>query len=168
MTRSGCIVAAVCTVLQTGCYRLPTEQHLVSNFQLHRPLFDTLITMAEEDGQFRRISGGEIPPRGMSVSRYQQYRAIFRALEIQNGLTRDLSPAANGVYILAGSEVPIGGRGRDVGYFYSHTAPKVVVKTLNAAELPFSVHTQGSRHTVYRHLEDGWYLFYDDDFSNPA
>ena len=112
------VVPILCALFQVGCYWLPTEEHLVGNFQMRRPLFDRLIKMAAEDKQFRRISGGEIPPQGMLDSRYQQYLAIFRTLEIQNGLTRDLSPAARGVYILAGSEVPIGGRSRDICYFY--------------------------------------------------
>jgi hypothetical protein len=98
MTRAFCVLPVLWAVLQAGCYWLPAKERLVGTFQLHRPLFDTLIKMAEEDSQFRRVSGGEIPPRGMPVSRYQEYVAIFRAPGIENGLTRDLSPAGSGVY----------------------------------------------------------------------
>jgi hypothetical protein len=142
-----------------SCYRLPEEDRLAEAFASHRAAFDRLLAMSTEDRGYRRISGGELAPRGMAQERYRTYLAVFQELRIENGLTPDLNPNSPGVYILAGSMVPIGGKGRAVGYFYSMRTPATLVSSLGISALPFE--TGSGQKTVYRRLEGGWYLFYD-------
>lgn len=116
--------------------------------------------MVDEDFECRRISGGRLPPRGMPEERYQRYLPIFRELGLEGGTTRNLSPAANGFYFLAGSDVPLGGKGHAVGYFYSPTPPPVIVRSLPLEPLA-EIHSKEGSLTVFRPLEKNWYLFYN-------
>jgi hypothetical protein len=160
MTRSAFALQLVSSALLTSCYRLPTESRLAANFVSHRKAFDGLVTMYQEDWRFRRIAEGQVPPKGMPEERYQKYIEVFRQLEIDGGITRDLSPTTPGIYIIAGAMVPMGGRSRSVGYFYSAAAPASLLNSLQISQFPFE-RSSGHR-TVYRKLEDGWYLFYDN------
>ena len=146
-----------------GCYRPPSEQVLVQRFESNRSGFDRLLTLTTADSNYRRISGGEIPPRGMGASRYQEYLALFRELGIEGGVTRDLAPPG-GVFVIASSDVPIGGKGRSVGYVYSAVPLSPLVKNLDQPSLPIEIHRGSGRYTVYRELQDHWYLYYDSSW----
>jgi len=116
--------------------------------------------MATNDSHFRRISGGEIPPRGMPVERYGDYLAIFQKLGIEDGLTWNYTPHTDGLFIIAGSAIPIGGTDRSIGYVYSAVPLAPIVRNLGFPESPFEVHSGHGERTVYRQLQDHWYLFY--------
>ena len=144
----------------TGCYHPPKETQLIQRFWANRSEFDDLLAMATADRGFRRVSGGEIPPRGMSVERYDQYLAKFRKLGIEDGLTWDLAPGPGGLFVIAGSEVPIGGRNRSEGYVYSPIVPMPLVNSLNISDFPVDFHKGSGEETIYKPLQDHWYLFY--------
>jgi len=97
----------------------------------------------------------------MTQDRFRRYRTLFQELEIAGGMTCDLNPKSPGLYILAAVMVPIGGRSRSVGYFYSTRAPELLVKSLGVSAFPFQTRGDYGHKTVYRRLDAGWYLFYD-------
>lgn len=160
--RSVFVAPLLLSIVLASCYRLPAENRLVENFASHRKVFDNLLKMSSEDWRYRRVSGGQTPPTGMTQERYRSYRALFRELGIEDGLIYDLNPTCPGIYILAGVMVPIGGKSRSVGYFHSLTAPAALVNSLGISSFPFETRSGRGHETVYRKLEDGWYLFYDN------
>jgi len=146
-----------------GCYHPPSENQLIQTFESHRAEFHRLLEMASCDSKFRRIDSGEIPPRGMSVGRYDDYRGLFRKLGIENGLTWNISHLPGTLFFIASSGVPIGGTSRAIGYVYSDHLPLTPsLKNLGFPKLPMDIHSGHGQRTVYRHIQDHWYLFYDE------
>jgi hypothetical protein len=147
-----------------GCYQPPNENQLLQTFESHRPAWDRLVKMALADRTFDRISAGEIPPSGMSRSRFNEYLAIFRELGVENGMNWGIPSYPGGLFVIVSSSVPIGGKGRLTGYAYLPAPPTSVEKRLPISELPFEVHGNSGHRTVFRPLSDHWYLFYDSEW----
>ena len=130
-------------------------------FKSHRAGLDKLVSMATHDPWLRRIDGGEITPDDMAVERYREYRALFRELGIKNSLTWRLVPGTGGLFIIAESWIPLGGRGASVGYVYSEGQLTPVVSHLEVPNLLAEIHRGTGSRSVYQRLEDHWYLYYE-------
>ena len=143
-----------------GCYRPPTENQLLENFESHRSEFDKLLAMGIADKIFHRISAGEIPPRGMPDTRFREYLIIFKRLGIENGVNWGIPGSPDGFFVISSSSVPIGGKSRLIGYVYCSVPPDPVVPHLLISHFPFEIHKGNGRHIVFRQLQDHWYLFY--------
>ncbi len=143
-----------------GCYRPPSENQLASNFMSHRAAFDQLATMALADKKFYRVSGGEIAPRGMSEQRYNGYLAIFRELGVEDGMNWGAASFPDGLFVIASSCVPIGGKSQSVGYAYLAAPPDAVEKRLPIFGCPIQTRRGSGQQILFRPLEGRWYLFY--------
>ncbi len=142
-----------------GCHRFRRGEDLAQVFAADRKGFNELLKMAETDSTFSRISAGRVPPSGMSESRFDAYLALFRRLRIDNGITRyHAYPKA--VFIIADSEVPVGGKSRAEGYVYSQSHLTPLVPSLPSPGLPLELHRRSGERIVFRVLDEGWYLFY--------
>ena len=157
------LVALFAMLILGACRPLPRENGLIDNFQNHRQGFETLLKMANTDAGFRRIPAGGLPPRGMRTARFQEYLNIFHQLNVENGLTRNLSPSAQGgVFVIARSIIPsLVGGGESVGYVYSQGPVTPVVEHLGIPMLPVGVPAGHGRRTEYKLLAEHWYLYFD-------
>jgi hypothetical protein len=158
--RAAQLGAIMLALALAGCYRPPTENELVHVFESHRPDFDRLRSMAVADRKFYRISGGEIPPHGMSQARYKEYLMIFRELEVDGGMNWGYPSSPDGLFVIASSCVPIGGKNQSVGYAYLEIRPTALETRLSISGCPIQMHRTNGQHLVFRPLQDRWYLFY--------
>lgn len=144
----------------SGCYRAPAEDTLIQNVRLHRVTFDKLVALADGDRGYFRVSAGRVPPVGMVPQRFAHYSELFRALRIENGLTRNAAyPGA--LFVIVSSEVPIGGKSRSEGYVHSQVPLAPVSSSLQVPSLPFEIHRGSGNRIAFRRLDDSWYLFCD-------
>jgi hypothetical protein len=155
------IVGVLATFSMVGCYRPPREAQLVQNFETRRAEFDRLLTMATADRVFPRISAGEVPPRGMSDSRFKEYREVFRDLGIQNGVNWGIPGYPDGFFVLFSTSVPMGATGKLLGYYYSSSAPAPIVSRLPISDSPFEIRRDHGYEAFFRALEGQWYAFYE-------
>jgi hypothetical protein len=161
--RAAQIGSIIPAILFAGCYYQPqTETQLIQTFGSHRQAFDKLLAMAVADRKFRRVSGGEVPPVGMSESRFGEYLAIFRELGVQSGTDWGLPFYPEGLFVIASSCVPMFGKGQAVGYAYLPARPKANIETrLPISGCPIQIHRGSGHRLVFRPMQDGWYLFYE-------
>ena len=152
------LCAAACWMY--GCARLPSDDGLARNFSAQRSGFEDLVAMFSADSTFRRIdAGGYVTPRGMSDARYGRYVEIFRRLQVANGINREPGyPQA--VFIIAESEVPIGGKSYAVGLAHSPLAVGPVLRRLPTPPLPIEWRSGSGQEILFQRLDDGWYLFH--------
>jgi hypothetical protein len=108
--------------------------------------------MATADRVFRRISAGEIPPRGMSDSRFREYKEIFRELGIQNGVNWGIPGFPDGFFVLFSTSVPMGATGKLVGYVYSSVPPAPIVSHLPISDSPFEIRRDHGYEAFFRAL----------------
>lgn len=164
--RSSITIAAgtLAVLSMTGCYRPPHDAELIQNFEAHRAEFNRLLVMTADDAAFSRIANGEIPPRGMSDSRFQEYKKVFRDLDIQNGVNWGMSGFRESFFILSGTSVPIGTKGEEVGYVYSAVPVRPIVSRLPIPAFRFQTHNDHGEEWAFRALETNWYLFYHVDW----
>lgn len=154
------IVLSVALSCLNGCYRLPDEDALLRTFKEYKPELEKLVQMSTQDKAFRRIPAEGLAPVDMPSERFEQYRTLFGKLNVEGGLNR-FAAYPNAVFIIAGSMVPIGGRGRMVGYAYSDQALTPKVNSLRLPATPFGpLRRHGEADLRFRDLDGGWYLFY--------
>jgi hypothetical protein len=69
----------------------------------------------------------------------------------------------NGLFVIASSTVPIGGKYQIVGYAYLSTPPATVESRLPR---PFAleIHRSAGHRLDFRRLGDNWYLFYASEW----
>lgn len=158
------VAVMLATVSAVACYRPPREQQLAQNFGAHRAELETLLTMAIADRTFSRISPGEVPPRGMTDSRFREYKKIFETLNIENGVNWGIPGFPDGFFVLASTSVPMGAKGKLVGYVFSLVPPGPLVSRLPISDSPFEVRHGHGQEGSFRALEGGWYLFYEVDW----
>ena len=161
MTRLSLVVLFL---LLGGCYRPPSQDQLVQGFVSRQPAYERLLAMAASDRRFNRISAGEALPGGMPESRFKEYLAIFRELGVENGITWEMPFYPGGFFVIVSSSVPIGGKGRLIGYAYLPMPPHVVERRLPISELPIEIHRGTGQRIFFRPLSGHWYLFYESDW----
>ena len=120
--------------------------------------------MATEDKAVHRIPAEGLPPHGMSVSRFNEYMALFRELDVRGGMDWGIPPSPNGLFVIANSTVPIGGKYQMVGYAYLTTPPVSVENHLPSPEFAVEIHAGRGRRLHFSKLGDNWYLFYASEW----
>ena len=168
MTRHLVIGASLLALL--GC-ELPSDTELLMRFELNRASFTDLVTMSNTDStviriafNFTRISSNWGWPRpdsllGFSRQRWDQYRDLFRKLNLVDGLSRERLPDSTPVVYLTAGSFGLVNRGNSKGYAYSIELLSPVVPSLDVDRATLR---GDQRHgVVYREIGKGWYLEYD-------
>lgn len=142
----------------------PSDETLLENFRKHEADFNRLVGMSEVDSKVIRIAddftwldSNANWPRpdsevGFSRERWDEYRRMFGALGLKQGLLRPLDTDA--VYLIASSEGKLTG-GSSKGYAYSTKPLSPLSDSLDhvAPELR-------NQQTLYKKLGANWYLFH--------
>lgn len=152
------ILAAMAMAAVVGCSRPPSDAWILEKFERERSKFARLVQMSEQDyhvtrvtriaHDFTRLESDWAWPRpvdawGVSAPRWDEYRELFRSLDLPFGINRD-GPRSELVL------VPLWGKG-----WLSHTHERGVL--WSAAEVESS-RGKYQKFTV-RSLGGGWYLY---------
>ncbi len=70
----------------------------------------------------------------------------------------------NGLFVIANSTVPIGGKYQMVGYAYLSTPPVSVEDHLPRPGFAVEIHDTSGRRLEFRKFSDSWYLFYASEW----
>jgi len=149
----------------------PSDRSLAYNFYRNHALFSRLIQMAAAERSVVRIDSkftccptiyaDPRVPRDLrsdgrlSNARWENYRALFRQLGLEDGIS---VLGSKRVAFLA-SSVGIVNRGSTKGYIYSTVPPSPLVESLDdRSPGPCSVQRDCE---VYKHLTGNWYLFFE-------
>ena len=157
----GClVVAASCLILlilrddMAGAH--PSSQELINNFHNHRPEFERLLQMAQEDPELYRVAYDFTRPEnpetiGVTQERLDEYRRLFDALNLEAGIEK----GRDDVWLIASARgLSISGSAK--GYIYSQTPPGLIVEDLDSYDSP-----DGRSFTAFQKIEENWYLYYD-------
>jgi hypothetical protein len=143
------------------------------NFKQHADDFEKLVKMAQQDSHVNRIAadytwldGNAKWPRedvGFNSARWDEYRALFKALSVFDGIVRT-SDFPDAIFFIARSNgLCTGGSG--AGYVYS-AIPLTPNSTSPLKALNFEARNNPSKHYAYvfRPLKTDWYTFYEVDW----
>ena len=98
----------------------------------------------------------------MSEARCREYQVLFREPGVDNGLNWGLPFFPDGLFVIAGSCIPIGGKDQYVGYAYLPTPPAANVELhLPISGCPILIHSEHGHRIALRPLKRRWYLFYE-------
>jgi hypothetical protein len=141
----------------TGSHR--SDAWMLGNLTEHRADFERLVRMADDDYararviriafDFTRLEHNWAWPRaeadwGISKARWDEYRALFRKLQLPSGLERG-GDRNEGVQLMVYG-VGLAGEGREYGYLRSPTPPAQVNKP-------------GKEEYTTRLFTDNWYRY---------
>jgi hypothetical protein len=147
----------------------PSDAELAAVFNEHLDVFDQLIRMVHEDARLVRIAPDftwttqtAAWPRpeselGFTRERWDEYRQMFRSLQLKSGVLRrpDERPAV--IYLLADTKGLVTG-GSIKGYAWSDTALSPQCESLDTPP------TSGARRGIcFKPLRNDWYLYYEWD-----
>jgi hypothetical protein len=148
----------------------PTDTKLLEIFNKNENSFDKLIEMSNTDSNviriaydFTRLETNWDWPRpdsqlGFTRERWDEYRSLFRKLELKSGLYRDNNSNAP-IVLLTASSIGMTFRGSSKGFAYSKQALSPVLESLDQKE---SLSPQNKEHgTVFRKIKEDWYLYFD-------
>jgi hypothetical protein len=164
------VAAALACFAAVACGEHPTDDALRRRFEAHEQDFARLVAMSNEDARvvriapdFTRLDSNWAWPRpdsllGFSRTRWEEYRALFRRVGLESGLTRETADGGAPVVLLTASALGIVNHGSSKGFAYSTAALSPLYPSLD--HLPNDV--RSANHGVaYRPLRDGWYLELD-------
>jgi hypothetical protein len=147
---------------------LPSDEELMNNFEEHHAEFQYLVSLIQEDytkGVYRVASDFTFPEDALDIvgiSRIQQYRDIFRELDLKTGFY----VGENGIEFMFDS-IGISISGASKGYVYSEKEVKNYFKENNGYSLEpvesidnFDPPNDYS-YKIYQKIADNWYLYYD-------
>jgi hypothetical protein len=100
----------------------------------------------------------------MPRSRFNEFLAVFREIGVEGGTDWGIPFHPEGLFVIASSEIPIGGKSRFLGYANLTAPPSDVVKRLPITESPFEIHSNSGHRTVFMPLDGRWYLFYASEW----
>lgn len=146
---------------------------LLSNFTRNSEQFQKLRAMAEQDGHLIRIaydftlldtsSKWPRPDIGLSAERWTEYRSLFKALSLPEGIVRTADfPGA--IFFIARSRGLCTG-GSSAGYVYS-TKVLTPITQSPAKDLDAEARKSPQRYYAYvfQPLTPNWYAFYEIDW----
>lgn len=156
-------LTSACSSLVFGGNTHPSDADLESIFWRREAEFNELVSMSNFDSKVVRIAhdftwleNNASYPRpdselGFSKGRWEEYRRLFRTLELEDGIARAKQPEV--VRLIASSEgMAIGGSSK--GYVYSPEDLSPLAESLNSySELPHNK-------PVYKKITGNWYLYY--------
>jgi hypothetical protein len=144
-----------------------SDESLIVRFHQHESEFNELIKMSKVDSRVVRIAdtftwldSDASWPRpdsqiGFSSDRWNQYRRIFEALGLQQGLLRTLD--TDTVYLIVSTEGNVTS-GSSKGYAYSEKPLSPLSASLDRIPPELRDRTQ-----VFRKLKENWYLYYQSN-----
>lgn len=145
----------------------PSDAELAAMFSQHLDVFQQLIRMVHEDAVLVRIAPGftwttqtVAWPRpdselGFTRERWDEYRRIFRLLQLNAGILRRPGERPAVVYLLADTKGLVTG-GSVKGYAWSQTMLSPQCESLDAPP------TSGARRGIcFKFLRNEWNLYYE-------
>ena len=140
-----------------------SDEELIANFHSHRPEFDRLLQMINEDQGLLRVDDSWTSPEnpqavGISRERIDAYHGLFRRAGIPRGFsafqTRDFIE-----FIASAQGLVVSGSSK--GYLYATEPPPRLVDDLDN----YRPQDKGLSRAfpVFRHIEGNWYLFFEAD-----
>jgi hypothetical protein len=136
----------------------PTDQVMEQKLKSHEVQFNRLVEMFFEDWDIVRLSNENVffdegVNRNVPNERLNEYRCLFKELEIEAGMYRD---GANAIRLIASS------RGlflatSEKSYVYSKFETSPLVDSLDK----IIAKSRGDQSPVYRKLGGNWYLYYE-------
>jgi hypothetical protein len=162
------LACSACGFGEQGRSQHLSDAELRANFAGHRPAFQRLLAMAQEDQRFFRVAHdwvgipdlpNEDAARAMPPARWAEYRRLFREADLPEGMSRRVEVA--GLVLFWSSAVGILG-GSAKGYAHSTEELQPQVASLDdPVQLQFSRDLRGRVERRFVPLGDGWYLVYE-------
>src|SRR5260370_21678120 len=168
------LLAVICLLFPGGLWSCgkgnvkdSSDESLVRRFNQHQTEFSELIEMSKIDSRVVRIEhaftwlDNDVSwPRpdsqiGFSSDRWNQYRRIFDALGLKQGLLRTLD--TDTVYLIVSTEGNVTS-GSSKGYAYSEKPLSPLSESLDRIPPALRNSTQ-----VFRKLKENWYLYYQSN-----
>lgn len=144
----------------------PSDDMLKDRFYAHRPEFEKLVVMANEDDRLFRIAPDFIGPEDgfadfkITETRWNEYRQLFHTTGVTTGISKDIQPARIYFPIYTRGIVPAGAT---KGIVYSQLPLNPDLKSLD--EAPPNNLYEGPDHNhllVYKQIEEHWYIYYEE------
>lgn len=141
---------------------VPTDAEMERNFSENRDDFVKLAKMFEQDTGLQRIdhdwthvdgqsqSSRETGEPGLTEERWDEYRALFRKLGLQNGINRDVLHSETIMFFYFAKGLSVSGVSK--GYYYSTRPMNCKV----AREEDLNKHLDG---VFCKKIAENWYLF---------
>jgi hypothetical protein len=158
--------AVVVIALAVFWLSFPSDKSLRARFLAHRADFERLVMMANEDSHLDRIAPNFIGPGdgfakrkdvGITEERWNEYRQLFQATGVSQGLHKDIDPNRIFFPIVSRGLVPTGSA---KGLVYSQTPLSPLLKSLD--EQPPKELYERDHVLVYEQIEDHWYIYYEE------
>lgn len=145
----------------------PSDAELLKRFQENEDIFDRLVQMSDSDSQMWRIDptwtaveGNRLQSEvGFSEDRWNQYRELFKKIDLKSGLTRRTCPGGTVILLTAHSRGMVN-RGDSKGYAYAEHPLSPTFESLNRFPY-FGQQNAPESGIAFRNIKDNWYLFYD-------
>jgi hypothetical protein len=136
----------------------PSDQVLEQRLRSHQADFDNLVSMLNQDSDVVRIGPKSVflkegSGRELSKERVDEYRQLFKEVELEAGIHRDGVGVVRLIASTDGLLVP----NSEKSYVYSPTAPSPLVESID--HIIESNH--GDQSPVYKKLYGNWYLYYE-------
>ena len=161
LKRSHKILAVLCCGVLVGCEsKHATDDKLIARFQKQKAIFEKLREMIASDSGLQRVDYYWTDPKdpttlGVSPRRIAEYRNLLDSVGCHRGFSAYGRPE---VYFIASARgLGIGG-GSEKGFCYLPTPPASVVTNTAIFQA-----TRPETHSIYRHLEGAWYLYFQYD-----
>lgn len=158
----------------------PLDDVMIRNFQSHRKEFETLLEMLKSDHEkgLRRVGDNWTRPEdptsiGITKERLDEYRSLFRTLGLENGLSNSWDDQR--VIEFMASSFGLLNRGSTKGFcWYASPLPTGDSRVVQDLDLYVAQkreqwrksfeatgRTPSEHFTIYRHIEDHWYLYWE-------
>lgn len=155
------VVYLVVAQLMIGCGSTmshPSDQVLEQRLRSQQADFDKLASMLNEDSDVVRIGLKNVflnegSRRELSKERVDEYRRLFKRVELEAGIHRDGVGVVRLIASTEGLLVP----NSEKSYVYSRTAPSPLVESLDQ----IIKNNRGDQSPVYKKLYGNWYLYYE-------
>ena len=133
----------------------PSDAELIALLHDHKPEFEELMAMFEEDAPIKVVHPTWIDPEGViTLERWDEYRAIFRKLGIDAGMRRYEDTGLKFIVEVKGLVTG----GSDKGFEYRPPKPEPLYDSLD--EIPADLKSNVG---AYRKIDDDWFITFSWD-----
>jgi len=145
-------------VLFTACiFNYPSDGILEQRFHSNKAEFDKLITMLKEDRDivtlgFNYVFYKDESSRELSEERLNEYRKLFKELNLNSGIYRDNESSVRLIIFEKGWLT-----NSEKSYLYSSIKPSEIVNSLDE----IIKNDAGNHRAAYKKIQDNWYLYYE-------
>jgi hypothetical protein len=136
----------------------PPDADLIRRFHEQKKDFESLLTMIQQDKGLQRVDDTWTSPErpseiGVSDDRIEAYRRMFAKL----GIPRGFDASKRIIFLASTQGLSVSGSAK--GYAYLYSPPES--SELLLPSLDDCTQGRGDSFTAYRHIQDGWYLYFD-------